>query len=52
MKEAKADKEIKNNIKWFKKFSLEKRLELAYEQVKAIKILRGLTSKKHAASKR
>ena len=41
-------KNIKENIKWFKKFSLEKRFELADLQAKAIKILRGLAPKKHA----
>jgi len=40
-------KSIKENIKWFKKFSLQKRLEIAYQQIKAIKILRNL---KHAGS--
>ncbi len=40
--------EIAKNIKWFKKFSLEKRFELAFEQIKAIKILKNLTPKKDA----
>ena len=48
-------KEIKNkdnnndvlaNIKWFSKFSLEKRFKIAFEQIKAIKTLRSLKLKK------
>ncbi|MCX5750826.1 MAG: hypothetical protein NT099_04050 [Candidatus Saganbacteria bacterium] len=35
-------KEIKEQIKWFKKFTLLERLKLSYEQQKAIRILRGL----------
>jgi hypothetical protein len=35
-------KEIKEQIKWFSKFSLLERLKMSYEQQKAIKILRGL----------
>jgi len=46
----KIDDEIKKNIEWFKKLSLEKRLTLAYEQIKAIKTLRSLKPKKYAAS--
>jgi len=48
MKKQKIDKEVQKNINWFKKFSLEKRFELAFDQIKAIKILRALTPKKHA----
>lgn len=49
--QAKSDKkEILENIKWFKKFPLEKRMELAYRNIKAIKVLRGLKPKKHAVS--
>ena len=50
MKKAKTDKEIKENIKWFKKFSLEKRFKLAFDQIRSIQILRGLTPKKNAAT--
>lgn len=42
------EQEIQKNIKWFKKFSLEKRFEIAFRQMKAIKVLRKLTPKKHA----
>jgi hypothetical protein len=38
---------IKKNINWFKKFSLEKRLEIAFRHMQAAKILKGLR-KKHA----
>jgi len=52
MKKRSADiKEIIENIKWFSKFSLEKRLELAFRQIKSIKILRGLRPK-HAPAHR
>jgi hypothetical protein len=50
MKKAKPDKEIKKNIRWFLKFPLEKRLTLAFEQMRAIKILRNLLPKKHGAA--
>lgn len=43
-------KEIIKNITWFKKFSLEKRFALAFEQIGAIKTLQKLTPKKNAAS--
>ncbi|MBU0574609.1 MAG: hypothetical protein ABIJ26_02330 [Candidatus Margulisiibacteriota bacterium] len=36
------DKEIQNNIRWFSKFPLEKRLTLAFEQIKGINVLRKL----------
>jgi hypothetical protein len=38
-------KDITENIRWFKKFSLEKRLEIAEADRKAIEILRGLSFK-------
>jgi hypothetical protein len=45
MKETTDSKEILENIRWFIKFPLRKRLEIAYKQMKAIKILRGLSLK-------
>lgn len=48
MKRKKDDQDIKNNVKWFSKFSLEKRLELAFEQIQAIKVLKNSIIKKHA----
>jgi hypothetical protein len=50
MKKRNKKEEIIENVEWFKKFSLEKKFKLAYEQMKAIKILRGLKPKKHATS--
>ncbi|MFA4967426.1 MAG: hypothetical protein WC624_04330 [Candidatus Margulisiibacteriota bacterium] len=50
MKKGKSDQEIKDNIKWFKRFTLEKRFELAFEQIKGIKALRALIPKKHAST--
>lgn len=50
MKKSKEDKEIKGNIRWFRKFPLEKRLTLAFEQIQAIKLLRNLIPKKHGAA--
>lgn len=35
-------KEIKENIKWFSKFSLLERLKISSVQARSIKILRGL----------
>ena len=43
-------KNIKENIKWFKKFSLEKRLEIAHKGAMGIKILRNMVLKKHGKS--
>ena len=51
MPKGKTEKEIKENIRWFKRFSLEKRLTLAFEQAQAIKILKNLIPKKHDAAR-
>jgi hypothetical protein len=50
MKKKDDEKSIAENVKWFKKFPLEKRLEIAFNDIKAIKILRSLTPKKHATA--
>ena len=45
MKKTKANRNLKDiveNIKWFSKFSLEKRLRLSEEDAKAIETLRNL----------
>lgn len=52
MKKKSEKKTIIENIKWFKKFPLEKRFEIAFQQIKAIKILGGLKLKKYATSSR
>ncbi|MFA6169258.1 MAG: hypothetical protein WCW67_05825 [Candidatus Margulisiibacteriota bacterium] len=41
MKKSK-NREIIENIAWFKKFNLVKRLTLSFSQQEAVKILRGL----------
>ncbi|MFH1684165.1 MAG: hypothetical protein ABIA67_04710 [Candidatus Margulisiibacteriota bacterium] len=46
------NKDIKENIKWFKKFSLEKRFEIAGKDSKSIEILRNLSIKGYARPKR
>jgi hypothetical protein len=48
----KTDEEIKKNIKWFKKFSLEKRLNLSEIDRKVTEFLRRLTVKSHAKPRR
>jgi hypothetical protein len=51
MKKNKIDKDIKENIKWFSKLSLEKRLEIAEEDKRAIETLRSLRIEKYAGAK-
>jgi len=51
-KKADERKEIKENIKWFKKFSLEKRLEIAELDSKTTSILRNLKIEGYAKPKR
>lgn len=46
MSKSKEDKEIKDNVRWFSKFSLEKRLAIAFRETQAIKVLRNLRPKK------
>ncbi len=46
--EKKDSKSIKENIKWFKKFTWKERLEIAFREMKAIKILRNISPKSHA----
>jgi len=52
MKHGSEKKEITENIRWFKKFSLEKRLEIAEKERKAIETLRSLFIKGYAKPKR
>ena len=51
-KKADERREIKENIKWFSKFSLEKRLEIAELDTKTTKILKGLQIIRYAKPKR
>jgi len=46
------NKEVKENIKWFKKFSLEKRFEISSKDSKSIELLRNLSIKGYARPKR
>ena len=45
-------KEIKENVRWFSKFPLEKRLEISEKDAKTIKILRSLSLKGYEKPKR
>jgi len=51
MKKKKIDKDILENIRWFLKFPLRKRLELSAKDSKSIEFFRKLKIKKHAISK-
>jgi hypothetical protein len=48
----KIDEEIKKNIKWFKKFSVEERLNLSAIDQKVTEFLRNLSVKTHAKPRR
>lgn len=51
-KKADDRKEIRENIKWFSKFSLEKRLEIAELDTKSTRILRNLVIEGYVKPKR
>jgi hypothetical protein len=50
MKTKSEKEEIADSVKWFRKFPLEKRFEIAFKQISAINVLRKLKPQKNGKS--